>query len=114
MKKLNKQQIKEINQFRKLFPSEISVRVSRTKEGEFLARLDTFKGFVTEGNNFSELIEMVNDAVKTYFEIPERFIPYMPNYVPPIEVAERLDIFPIRKVAQNIVLPLDSRERAAR
>ena len=114
MKELNRQKIKEVNKFRSLFPSKISVNVSRTDEGEFLASIDTLHGFITEGNNFSELIEMVNDAVKTYFEIPKKFIPYMPNYVPPIEVAQQLDIFPVRKIAKTIIMPLDTRERTAR
>jgi len=49
---------------------------------------------------------MVNDAVKTYFEIPEKLLPYMPNYVPPIRAAQKLDVFPVRSVRENVTLPL--------
>src|SRR3989344_2317866 len=103
---MNKKQIKKINELRALFPSEISVSVLRSEKGDFVAHIHTFKGLVTEGNNFSELVEMVNDAMKTYFEIPEKYIPYMPNYVPPLKAAQAVDVFPVRKVERNLVFPL--------
>jgi predicted RNase H-like HicB family nuclease len=76
------------------------------EDGTFLARIDTIRGCRTEGDNFSELIEMVNDAVKTYFEVPGKLLPYMPNYVPSIKVAQKLDVFPVKSVKENIILPL--------
>jgi predicted RNase H-like HicB family nuclease len=114
MNALTQEEIKAINGLRGLFPSSINVSIHRTESGEFVARINTFKGFMTEGKTFSELIEMVNDAVKTYFEIPEKFISYMPSYVPSIEVAQELDVFPVKKSEQTIVLPLAAREGAAR
>ncbi|OGZ00982.1 MAG: hypothetical protein A3B13_02670 [Candidatus Liptonbacteria bacterium RIFCSPLOWO2_01_FULL_45_15] len=111
---MKKEEIKEINRFRALFPSEVRVNVARSENGDFVARINTFKGLFTEGSNFSELIEMVNDAVKTYYEVPEKFIPYMPNYVPPLEAAQLLDVFPINNVKKNIVLPISTSEKVAR
>lgn len=105
---MSPKEIKEINKLRELFPSEIAVSVERSDNGDFLATIHTFKGLFTEGRSFSELMEMVNDAVKTYFEIPEKYIPYMPNYVPPLVVAQQLDIFPIIESKQNFSLPLST------
>ncbi|MDP3729745.1 MAG: hypothetical protein Q8R26_03315, partial [bacterium] len=87
---MTKQDIKEIKKLRNLFPNKVEVSVNRTGDGIFTAKIHTFNGLFTEGSNFSELMEMVNDAIKTYFEIPEQFVPYMPNYIPPLEVAQQL------------------------
>ncbi|MCR4328681.1 MAG: type II toxin-antitoxin system HicB family antitoxin [Patescibacteria group bacterium] len=80
MVKISKKQIVEINRLRGLFPKSIRVRVERSADGGFCAEVKTFPGCVTEANTFSELIEMVNDAVRTYFEVPERLVSYMPIY----------------------------------
>lgn len=108
---MTKLDIKKIEKFRSLFPNKVEVSVNRTEDGTFTAKIHTFNGLFTEGNNFSELMEMVNDAIKTYFEIPEKFVPYMPNYIPPLEVAQQLDIFPVgQEINKNFVLPI-SREK---
>jgi predicted RNase H-like HicB family nuclease len=98
-----------------LFPHVIRVRVERSKDGGFCAKIITFPGCFTEANTFSELIEMVNDAIKTYFEIPDKYIPFMPNYVPPIRVARKLDIFPpiANKDLKVMNLELPNRETIA-
>lgn len=106
-------EIKKINKFRAVFPKEISISIARDESGTFLAQIDTFKGLATEGNSFSELIEMVNDAVKTYFEIPREFLPYMPNYVPPLDIVQKLDVFPIKKIVGSVIFPISASEKAA-
>jgi predicted RNase H-like HicB family nuclease len=75
------EKIKEINKLREGFPNEIMVSVSRSDDGIFLAKINTFKGIYTEGKTFFELMEMINDAVRTYFEIPEEYLSYMPSYI---------------------------------
>ena len=47
---------------------------------------------------------MVNDAVKTYFEIPEKYFSFMPEYLAPIEMAQKFNIFPIIKEEGEIKL----------
>jgi predicted RNase H-like HicB family nuclease len=106
MANLTQREIKEINKLRGLFPSQINVSISRVEDGTFLARIDTFEGARTEAGNFSELIEMVNDAVKTYLEVPEKFLSYMPSYIPSIELAQKLNVFPVMEVKENVILPL--------
>lgn len=108
---MTKEEIKEVSLLRALFPRKLIVHVTRSENEGFSARIDTFKGLFTEGNNFSELIEMVNDAIKTYYEIPKKFIPYMPNYIPPLEAAQLLDVFPVTNIKKNIVLPISISEK---
>jgi predicted RNase H-like HicB family nuclease len=110
---MKKDDIRTINALRALFPSELKVSVMRSENGNFVAHIDTFKGLFTEGSNFSELIEMVNDAVKTYFEVPSKFLSYMPNYIPPLRVAQRLDIFPATEASETVVFPISSGEKTA-
>ncbi len=105
------EKVKEVYRLRNLFPSELKISVNRLENGEFLATINTFKGLQTEGTTFSELIEMVNDAVKTYFEVPEEFVPFMPNYIPPLEAAQKLDVFPIVQNQTNVIFPLSTSEK---
>lgn len=113
MAKITKKQVVEINRLRGLFPKSVTVRVERSQDGGFCAEVKTFPSCVTEANTLSELIEMVNDAVRTYFEVPERFLPYMPTYIPLIQGARRLDVFPFKKQASELKLETPSREKVA-
>lgn len=57
---------------------------------------------------------MINDAVKVYFDVPLRYAPFMPNYLPSLKVAQKLDIFPIREKSSSIKLVIPNREKVAR
>jgi len=94
MGKIKLAEEKEINKLRSIFPSTILVRVHRLDCGKFCAEVLTYPGCFTEADTFSGLIEMVNDAVRTYFEIPEKYLPYMPEYLASIKMAQELGVFP--------------------
>ena len=106
MIKLSTKDTKEINRLRALFPKEIEVKVLRSKDGGFVSKILTFPGIITEAETFSELIEMINDAVITSFEIPRKYAPFMANYLPSLELAQKLGIFPIIKEEQRLKLQL--------
>lgn len=95
MKKLIIKKKQQINKFRSLFPNKVVVRAHRSERGKFCAEIITFPGCFTESDTFSGLIEMVNDAVKTYFEIPEKYYSFMPEYLAPIEMAQAFNAFPV-------------------
>ncbi len=114
MAKLTKKDIKEINRLRSLFPKLVKVQVDRSNDGGFCAEVKTFPGCFTEANTFSELIEMVNDAVNTYLDIPRKFQPYTPTYIPPVDVAKKLDIFPVREKSSSIEFVIPNREKVTR
>lgn len=111
---INKE-IKEINKFRSLFPNIVSVKVEKS-EGVFLATIKTFPGLMTQADSFSGLIEMVNDTVRTYFEVPEKYLPFMPDYKPPLSEAQRLGMFPLsnRKSAEIQLEKIQDAARIAR
>lgn len=94
MKKFTSKATKEINKFRALFPKEISVLVRRGDNGKYCAEVTTYRGCFTEGNTFSELVEMVNDVVRMYLDVPEKYFQYMPEYFPPLSLAQRFGAFP--------------------
>ena len=104
MKKITREDIKKINKLRSLFPNELNVRVHRSECGKYCAEVITFPGCFTESDTFSGLIEMVNDAVKTYFEIPEKYFSFMPDYLAPIETAQHFNVFPVFKDIKNLNL----------
>ncbi|MFA5714909.1 MAG: hypothetical protein WC998_04160 [Candidatus Paceibacterota bacterium] len=94
MKKLTLKTIEKVNKLRALFPHEISVSVRRGDEGKYCAEVTTYSGCFTEGNTFAELIEMVNDVVRMYLDVPEKYFQYMPEYFPPISLAQSFGVFP--------------------
>ena len=86
-------EIKEVHKLLALFPREISVTIEKYEDG-FLANIKTFEDCFTEASSFSELIEMVNDAVRTHLEIPEKYLSLMPTYRPLISAATKLGVYP--------------------
>lgn len=53
-------------------PDTINLSVRLTKEGYFVVTSPDLPGLLTEARDHEELIEMVNDAVLTYFDVPKR------------------------------------------
>lgn len=102
MKKATKEEIKKINELRSLFPSYVTVKVHRSECGKFCAEIITYPGCFTEADTLSGLIEMVNDAIRTYFEIPEKYLSFMPDYLPSMELAQVFSVFPVKEKTQEI------------
>jgi predicted RNase H-like HicB family nuclease len=71
---------KEIIKFQSLFLQEIDVAMNPSEDGGFSAEILSYPGMFTEAETFPELIEMIDDALYTYFEIPEALIPFMPLF----------------------------------
>lgn len=106
MVSLSQEDVKEINRLRSLFPAEVEVQVRRSEDGGFVAEILTFPGVITEADTFAELIEMVNDAVMSYFEVPEKYASFVANYIPSIEIAQQFGVFPIVEGQKNLKLQL--------
>jgi predicted RNase H-like HicB family nuclease len=66
-------------------PSQIPVHVNRSQDGGFCAEVVSLPDVRTEADTFSELIDMVSDAVLTHFEIPDKVRAYIPPYLPPLD-----------------------------
>lgn len=53
-------------------PEEINLNVRLSDDGWFVVSSPEFPGLVTQARDRDELIEMVNDAVLTHFDVPKR------------------------------------------
>ena len=111
MAKLTKKDIGEIHELRNKFPSTVRVKAARSEDGGFIAEIVTFPGCFTQGNTFSELVEMINDCIKCYLDIPEKYFAYMPTYLAPLSMAQYFDAFPVSKKEKELRMPLSNRER---
>ena len=112
MRPLTKKDIKEINRLRTLLPAEINVAVRGSRDGGFVCEVLTFPGALTEADGFYELMRMINDVVCTYFDVPDKYIAYMPSYNPSVKMAQDLDGFPA-SAKKQVRLKLLNREKTA-
>ncbi len=53
-------------------PRALNIQIRLTEEGWFVATIPELPGLVTQARSQQELLEMVNDAVLTYFDVPKR------------------------------------------
>lgn len=53
-------------------PEKINLQIELTPDGWFCASSPDLPGLVTQARSQQELVEMVNDAVLTYFDVPRR------------------------------------------
>jgi len=53
-------------------PNELNLKIKMTADGWFVVTSDDLPGLVTQARNHKELIEMFNDAVLTYYDVPKK------------------------------------------
>lgn len=97
--------LKNLIRFYMILPRNIAVEIHRADEGGFWARVKNMPGCVTQAENFLELVEMVNDAVFTYFEVPRKLRSTLGFYVPQLsqKIKEKIEKRPIEKSVGEIV-----------
>lgn len=103
MEKLTPKAKKEIIKLVGRFPSNVRVKAHRSECGKYCAEIITFPGCFTEADNFLELIEMVNDAIRTYFEVPKKYLSFMPEYLCPVKMAQHFNAFPATKQSERVL-----------
>ena len=106
-----KKDAQEINRYKGLLPGELTVDILPSKDGGLVCEIKTFPGCFTQGETLLELMEMINDAVYTYLEIPKKYLRYMPGYNPSAKMAHDFSGFPL-PAKKNIRLKLLNREAA--
>ncbi len=105
--KMEKVLQKEVYNLQSLFPKEVTVSVRRSEDGGFAAEILSYPRTFTEADTFSELIEMINDALYTYFDVPKKFVSFMPTYLPPLDSSVRdLIGLPVHMKPEKITLEL--------
>ncbi|MCL4406172.1 MAG: type II toxin-antitoxin system HicB family antitoxin [Patescibacteria group bacterium] len=73
-------------------PQELQVSLKKSADGGYIAFVDNVPGCVTQAETGQDLFTQVNDALYTYYEIPESYQPYMPIFLPPENVRSELNI----------------------
>lgn len=71
-------------------PDSIRVQIKESKDGGYWVKILNLEGCLTQAESAEELFIMVNDAVYTYFGIPEKYIPYLPRYFPSEKIRKKL------------------------
>ena len=71
-------------------PHSIKVRIGKSKDGGFWVEILSLPGCFTQAENGEELFVMVNDAVFTYFDIPENYFPFLPRYFPNEQMKKKI------------------------
>lgn len=116
MAKLTQKEKEKIMKLRSQFPRRLDISIHCCEEGGFAAIINNLPGCITEGDTFSELIEMINDCVYTYFDIPQKYFSYMPTYLPPFADAAGFD-FPRcprnKDIKTNFKITSDFNEKIA-
>ena len=79
---ITKHNNKSIYRYMLMLPGKLQVQVRRTAKGGFWAKVVGFPGCYTQAKDFEELMEMVNDAVFTYLDIPGKFRNSLGRYIP--------------------------------
>ena len=55
-------------------PDTLNLTFKLTQDGWFVVTSPELPGFITQAKDYKELIEMINDAVLTYFDVPKRTV----------------------------------------
>ncbi len=76
-----------------ILPRKLSVEIHRAQESGFWAKVRELPGCNTQGDDFIDLIEMINDAVFTYFDVPQKMRGVLGYYVPqlPEELRKKIE-----------------------
>ncbi len=72
---------KNLQFYKELMPGQLTLEVHKSKEGLW-AKVKELPHCYTQGKGFFELIEMVNDAIYAYLEIPNKFRKEVGFYLP--------------------------------
>lgn len=63
---------KNLQFYKQLMPEQLTVEIHKTEKGLW-AKVKELPHCYTQGKSFFELIQMLNDAIYTYLEIPNKF-----------------------------------------
>lgn len=67
-----------------MLPRKLSVKIYRAEEGGFWAKILELPGCNTQGEDFLDLVSMINDAVFTWFNVPQKMRKTLGYYMPHI------------------------------
>ena len=82
--------IEELIKYQAKFPDKLEVQITKSDDFGYAIKILNLPGCFTQVENPEELLIMVNDAVYTYFDVPENLIISMPKYFPTQEIREEM------------------------
>ena len=65
-----------------ILPRTLAVDIYRAEEGGFWAKVKSLPGCNTQGEDFIDLVDMINDAIFTYFDVPQKMRSVLGRYIP--------------------------------
>ncbi|MDP2741745.1 MAG: type II toxin-antitoxin system HicB family antitoxin [bacterium] len=75
------EQKKDLQFYKGLMPNQLTLDIHKTEEG-FWAKVKELPHCYTQAKDFFELIEMINDSIYTYLDIPDKFRKLVGFYLP--------------------------------
>jgi len=91
--------------YRSRMPDSLDVKIRESEDGGYWVEIKNIPGCITQADNGEELFSMVNDAVYTFFEIPEEYIPYISSFLPSEETRKKFGIkIPAELLNKELVL----------
>ena len=106
MKKSEQEYIK----YSMILPHKLSVEIYRVEEGGFWAKIKEMPGCNTQGDNFFDLLEMINDAIFTYFDVPKKIRKSLGQYIP--EFSENAQKLAMHQKMEEIVNDIVNQKKA--
>lgn len=74
--------LKVLIQIKAKLPDELHIKIAKSKDGGYWVEIKELPGCYTQFENPKELFLMLNDAIFTYFDVPQKYIPYVGIYLP--------------------------------
>lgn len=100
-KKLTKKERELVVGYCKLFPQVIHVSVMPC-EGSLSIRIKEFPKAITQSDNsLTDLMAMIRDCTATVLRVPKKYLPFMPEYLPSMELAKKILSCPLKKSTQQ-------------
>ena len=115
MRQIALKEVEKIKKYRGLFPEAVKVLVKKNNQG-YIGEVLNWPGAYTQADTFAELIFMVNDCVRTILEVPQKYATEMPNYLPPLDLAQKFNEFPssIKEEPIQFLLNFNSKKSVCR
>ena len=80
----------ELIKYQAQLPDKLEVQITKSDDWGYAVKVLNLSGCFTQVEDAGELFVMVNDAVYTYFDIPDNVIPSMPRYFLAEELRKKL------------------------
>ena len=100
---------KSMASYKKLLPLKLTVQINKSDDGGLWAKINELPNCYTQADDFPELIEMINDAVYLYFDIPAGHKSKLGYYIPK-ELIDEVKRQQWQKLVKEMLLEKNKKE----